>query len=261
MSKICRRCGDVKQDHEFSKNSKYSDGLQSYCKVCRAELARQGRKKIIRVHDGKKTCSRCGESKSVDDFYKSEKDKSGYISYCSQCSRDISAANRKTKRPVTVEGKTCKSCGETKVADKFSKSNACADGLHSYCKECRSKQNTEKHRQKISENVLYKITCSLRTRLNTAIRCGENAGKKGGSAVRDLGCSISDFMSYMESKFKPGMTWENWSVHGWHIDHIVPLSSFDLTDRLQLLKACHYSNLQPLWAKENLSKADKLAGT
>jgi hypothetical protein len=52
------------------------------------------------------------------------------------------------------------------------------------------------------------------------------------------------------------MTWENWSVNGWHIDHIKPLSSFDLTDTEQLKEACSYNNLQPLWAKDNLKKSD-----
>ena len=54
------------------------------------------------------------------------------------------------------------------------------------------------------------------------------------------------------------MTWDNWTTDGWHIDHIKPLSSFDLTDRKQLLEVCHYTNLQPLWAKDNLIKSDKL---
>jgi desulfoferrodoxin (superoxide reductase-like protein) len=54
------------------------------------------------------------------------------------------------------------------------------------------------------------------------------------------------------------MTWDNWTTDGWHIDHIKPLASFDLTDRKQLLEACHYTNLQPLWAKDNLIKSDKI---
>jgi hypothetical protein len=53
------------------------------------------------------------------------------------------------------------------------------------------------------------------------------------------------------------MSWDNWTTDGWHIDHIKPLASFDLTDRQQLLLACHYTNLQPLWAIDNLSKGDR----
>ena len=81
---------------------------------------------------------------------------------------------------------------------------------------------------------------------------------KNGSAVKDLGCSIDELKTYLESKFQLGMTWDNWSKDGWHIDHIKPLSSFDLTDKKQLLEACHYTNLQPLWATDNLSKGDKI---
>lgn len=85
------------------------------------------------------------------------------------------------------------------------------------------------------------------------------SGAKAGSSVRDLGCSIEDFKNYIETKFVPGMDWENWSRDGWHLDHIRPLSSFDLTDRNQFLKAVHYTNFQPLWAKDNLSKGSKLS--
>ena len=54
------------------------------------------------------------------------------------------------------------------------------------------------------------------------------------------------------------MTWDNWSLVGWHIDHEIPLYAFDLTDREQLLRACHYTNLQPMWAIDNLEKSNKL---
>lgn len=57
-------------------------------------------------------------------------------------------------------------------------------------------------------------------------------------------------------KFQIGMTWNNYSVNGWHIDHIKPLNLFDLTDPNQLKEACHYTNLQPMWAKHNRSKSD-----
>ncbi len=95
-----------------------------------------------------------------------------------------------------------------------------------------------------------KLRNLLRNRLNKAI----SINCKNGSAVRDLGCSIEEFKSYLESKFTPDMNWSNRGVKGWHIDHIVPLSAFDLTNPEELKKACHYTNLQPLWWNDNLSK-------
>lgn len=102
----------------------------------------------------------------------------------------------------------------------------------------------------------FKISYYLRNRLNKAI----SNNQKNGSAIRDLGGSIELLKRHLESKFhanpKTGelMTWDNWTTDGWHIDHIKPLAQFNLSDREQLLRACHYTNLQPLWAKDNLSK-------
>ncbi len=92
--------------------------------------------------------------------------------------------------------------------------------------------------------------------------CALRNGQKAGSAIRDLGCTIPELKAHLEARFYPNpetgeaMAWENWKHDGWHIDHIRPLSSFDLTDREQFLQACHFTNLQPLWAEENFSKHD-----
>lgn len=100
------------------------------------------------------------------------------------------------------------------------------------------------------EDTQYRLQIILRARLRAAIRhdC------RRGSAVQDLGCSIAEFKSYIELRFLPGMSWENWSRTGWHLDHIKPLARFDLSVREQLLRACHYSNYQPLWAEDNQRK-------
>ena len=91
----------------------------------------------------------------------------------------------------------------------------------------------------------------LRSRLNSAIK----RDQKSGSAVKDLGCTIEELKLYLESQFEDNMSWDN---HGeWHIDHIKPLASFDLTNEEELKKACNYTNLQPLWAKDNLKKGAK----
>ena len=113
-------------------------------------------------------------------------------------------------------------------------------------------KNIERRRIRIAKKVKddpnFALSRALRRRLYMALR--NNA--KSGSAVSDLGCSIDFLRQYLEGQFEDGMSWGN---HGeWHIDHIEPLASFDLTDANQIKEACHYTNLQPLWAEENLMK-------
>lgn len=103
-------------------------------------------------------------------------------------------------------------------------------------------------REKIRTDLSFKIAARLRTRLYNAIK--QNG--KIGSAVCDLGCSIEDFKVYIASKFIDDMSWNNYGR--WHLDHVTPLSSFNLNDRQQFLVACHYTNYQPLWAIDNLRK-------
>lgn len=99
-----------------------------------------------------------------------------------------------------------------------------------------------------------KIGGNLRRRLLMAIKRGSRVG----SAIRDLGCSVPAFKAWIEGQFHPWMTWENWGVTTWHLDHIIPLSSFDLSDPEQFKRAMHYSNYQPLPAAENNRKHARL---
>ena len=99
----------------------------------------------------------------------------------------------------------------------------------------------------------YKLKEVYRHRILKVIK-GVNKSKP---TLKLLGCSVEELWNYLESKFKPGMKKEN---HGkvWHIDHIMPIASFDLTNPKQQAKCFHYTNLQPLWAHENLSKGAKI---
>lgn len=76
--------------------------------------------------------------------------------------------------------------------------------------------------------------------------------------LKYVGCSLEELTLYLESKFQEGMTWENRGQFGWHIDHIIPLSNFDLSIEDNLYKSNNYKNLQPLWAKDNLVKSNKI---
>ena len=99
----------------------------------------------------------------------------------------------------------------------------------------------------------YKLVQCLRQRVRKAIF---STGSKKCDHTMDLvGCSILELLSHLASQFQPGMTFEN---HGeWHIDHIIPCAVFNLTDPEQQKACFHYSNLQPLWAEENIRKGGR----
>ena len=114
----------------------------------------------------------------------------------------------------------------------------------------------EYEKNKRITNPIYKLVKSLRGRVRMALKY--QGTKKSTKTLELLGASKEIVRNHLESLFVGGMTWENHGPKGWHIDHIKPCSSFDLTD-LEQQKICfHYTNLQPLWWFENLSKGDNL---
>lgn len=116
------------------------------------------------------------------------------------------------------------------------------------------KKTAVRHKARLQVDVNYKIAAYLRTRTYNAL----HSGWKAGSAIKDLGCTVEELRVHLESIFQPGMSWDNHAVHGWHIDHILPLASFDLSDPEQFKIAVNYKNLQPLWAEDNLIKSSKV---
>lgn len=108
----------------------------------------------------------------------------------------------------------------------------------------------------------WRLKKICRTRIYHAIK-RSNAGtptRKASRTTQLIGCTMEQLRSHLESKFKPGMTWENHGS-GWHIDHIMPCAAFDFTNPDQIFQCFHYTNMQPLWAHENLSKSDKILTT
>ena len=202
-----------------------------------------------------KLCTKCKIEKASKEFSIKNKSSDGFQSQCKECNK-LSVklwkfSNKDRERQNNLDWYSDNKEYQAKVSAIWYSKNSEKDKAKN--KEWRSKNKdhisrTEKERRKNDTN--FKIKTYLRTRIGNAIR----NGCKGGSAVRDVGCSIDDLKKYLESKFQPGMTWDNWSRDEWHIDHVVPLCRFDLSDLEQFKIACHYSNLQPLWAKPNLSK-------
>lgn len=142
---------------------------------------------------------------------------------------------------------------ETKKKDDVEKYKLQRKQYQKNNKERINKNNSLYNKKKRAENIQFKILTNLRHRL----WCSFKGLTKSQSTLDLLGCSIEKALKYIESKFLPDMTWENYGMYGWHIDHIRPLSSLNLIDPEEQKKACHYSNLQPLWAEDNLSKGAK----
>lgn len=123
-----------------------------------------------------------------------------------------------------------------------------SDHIRKYKKDW-SDQNRERlnrqYSRRLRTNPNARLAHAIRSRLNRAIKTNRRTTEL-------LGCSIQELKAHLEAQFAPGMTWDN---HGeWHIDHIVGLVNWDLTDPVQLAKASHYTNLRPLWANDNLRR-------
>jgi len=107
-------------------------------------------------------------------------------------------------------------------------------------------------KQRLKIDQKYKLECRLRNRMYHVFK---HLGlRKSESTLQLLGCSVEEARLHIEKLWQPGMSWENYNLHTWHIDHIRPINTFDLTDVNQQKQCFHYTNLRPLWAKENWSR-------
>lgn len=129
---------------------------------------------------------------------------------------------------------------------------------HKFYLKQKEKGNLKKYRDKYLKDPQHKIINNLRNRLWCLLNRSNNGLKKYHKMLDIIGCSLPDLKVYLESLFKDGMSWDNYGRKGWHIDHIRPCDSFDITDPEQQKQCFHYTNLQPLWAVENYRKHNKI---
>ena len=215
-----------------------------------------------------KRCNNCREVKELNQFAldPNYKHTDGRSPRCKQC------INTKVVHNWTTI--ICKECGVAKTYDEFNNSKYGKHGKASKCKECisririsykvenedyikaRNRKNYSKVKDRINkqnrkrrkEDPIYKLKGRVRYAIYRYIK-----DKGGRSSIDILGCEIDKLKEHLTEQFSEGMTWDN---HGeWHIDHIIPLSSANTKE--EVIKLNHYTNLQPLWAKDNLSKGAK----
>jgi hypothetical protein len=195
-----------------------------------------------------KICSKCKEEKMVCEFYKNTYSKDNLRSNCKTCQ------NKNSTKWKLENNEKYKD-----IQKKFILNNP--DKSYEYNKKWKNK-NKEKVRKyqsnylkiRYNQDILFKLITNYRNRLKDIFR--DYGYEKKNKSIDYLGCDIDFLKEYLESKFVDGMTWKNKGFYGWHIDHIVPLSSAKTEE--DVYKLCHYTNLQPLWSKDNMSKGSKL---
>lgn len=210
-------------------------------------------------------CNKCLQEYPIILFYKDNNRKCGVSRWCKKC---FSLQNKKykkeNKKRLDLEIKKYRIANKEKI--KLKHKEYCQkhkNEIRIKSKEYRIK-NKEKRRKwhkeyyhRIGKNSIQLIIRSrLSKKLNSALK---NKGlKKTLCTMELLGCDINFFISFIEKQFLPGMTWENYGVYGWHLDHIIPCNWFDLSKIEDQKKCFHYTNIQPMWGSENTSKQDKI---
>lgn len=116
----------------------------------------------------------------------------------------------------------------------------------------RIRKTSLKYWRKWRQNPKNRVLASLRRRFSFVL----NGNRKTDATLKLIGCSKEYLIEHIEKQFQSGMSWDNYGLFGWHIDHIKPCNSFDLSIPEEQRKCFHYTYLQPLWAKDNLKKKD-----
>lgn len=237
--KVCKKCTNNLPLEDFKVRS-------NICKKC-VSLKRKEYRKTSLVY--KETTSKYNEL-----------NKEKFISYKKEYNV-LNADKIKPKQKSYVE-KNKEKVKEYKAKWLLNNPNKRKISANNYAKNNLSK-SLEYQKEKRKFNIEYKIKGNLRGRLYKAL----NGLTKSNSTLTLIGCSVSSLKVYLEKKFLPTMTWENYGSL-WHIDHIVPCSSFNLTLEEEQKKCFHYTNLQPLFATTqtidgitylgNINKGDKI---
>lgn len=227
---------------------------------------------------GEKKCTKCGIVKPYSDFNLQSAAEDGHMWHCRSCEsvakhdyyiknkEKILANVKKYEKENYEKARKCR-------IDRYRR-NACDLGFREkesrrhkeyYSRDIEKSRMSKKEASKRSRDrgwyndrakyrqkndVNYALRRNISSRIRSALK--NNGCKKNNRTIELLGCTIEKAREHLEKQFRIGMTWDN---HGeWHIDHIKPCASFDLTDQEQQKECFNYKNLQPLWAKENLSK-------
>lgn len=201
-----------------------------------------------------KNCNKCLKIKIYTEFFKDKYFKDGHSSICKLCKKKYSLKNKhkikewhknnyiKHKNDIDKTNKKWAKQNRQKV-------NLCRKNWRAKNKDKVNKRKREQY-NKWKKDPFYNLKIRLRNRLNAALK--SKCWRKNTKFNIMIGCNKNTLLQHIESRFQSGMTWNNRNL--WHLDHIIPVSS--ACNIKQLEKLFYYTNLQPLWAEDNIKKSD-----
>jgi hypothetical protein len=217
-----------------------------------------------------KRCYKCKEKKEVSFMVKCNRTTDGYSTICKQCKSNHYEQNKTEilkkqeiyrsthKQEIAARDKKYAENNKDKIqkyrADYYEQNrDATRVKSKEYYQSNREKcirRGIEWKRERLKEDPIFRLECNLRSRVKNAIKF--DAGEKAEGTFKLLGCTIQQVRTFLEAEFEPGMSWDNYGE--WHVDHIRPCASFNLEDPEEQKKCFHWTNLQPLWALDNILK-------
>ena len=219
-----------------------------------------------------KKCTQCCEILSISNFYRDRTiiNNIAYRSKCKSCFKLNQDKRVRRNIDTSIISKICLVCKIDKKIDQYYKSYRHLDGYFAECGKCldkkrlnvgnnvkikRTKEYMIQYQKKQNENVNYKLKYMLRSNMNRCIKLYN--GVKCNRTLKYVGCTVEFLKTWFEFLFDENMTFDN---HGkyWHIDHIQPCSSFDLSDQSMIYNCYNWKNLRPCTIQENLQKGDKI---
>ena len=239
-TKVCRKCKKEKLQKEFHLNRSRRGGCNPHCKTCM-----EAYKKAYYQANKEKVAAKSKVYREANKEKVAAKSK-----VYREANKEKIAAKDKAYRKANKE----KIAARIKVWREANKEKILAKEK-AYRKANREKLNARRRlyvKNRAKKDPVFRLRHTCKTRMQAAFKRKEF--KKKSKTADMLGCDWDFLKSHIESQFKDGMSWEN--REKWHIDHIIPLASASSED--DVIKLSHFSNLQPLWAGENLKKADKI---